>query len=90
VNTVYPAMNFSVGEAQVAIYVANRGEGLPKHEHPYMHITCVTHGACLIKTARRVFTLKAWDLPIELPANEWHEIEAEEDGTTFTNIWISN
>ena len=24
--------------------------------------------------------------PVDLPANEWHEIEALEDGTVFVNI----
>jgi quercetin dioxygenase-like cupin family protein len=83
-------MQFSIGNTMVNIYAANRGEGLPQHEHPYPHITFVTSGACLLKMADRVFTLKGWDQPVELPANKWHEIVAEEDGTIFGNIWTSS
>lgn len=73
--------------ARVNIYHANKGEGLPKHEHGYSHATVCNAGSCLVSLEGRSYTINKNSQPLNLPAKEWHEIEALEDETVFVNIF---
>jgi quercetin dioxygenase-like cupin family protein len=69
------------------VYHANKGEGLPKHEHDYWHLTMCHAGSILVTKEGRQLVLTKDTMPVNLPANEWHEIEALEDGTVFVNVY---
>jgi quercetin dioxygenase-like cupin family protein len=69
------------------IYHANKGEMLPKHSHSFSHATVCHSGKCLIKVSNYEKVLDKNSRPVNLIANEWHEIEALEDGTVFVNIF---
>lgn len=69
------------------IYHANKGEGLPKHEHIYSHLTMCHAGSCVIRKENVEKIITKNSQPINLIANEWHEIEAIEDGTVFVNVF---
>jgi quercetin dioxygenase-like cupin family protein len=71
---------------QFTYYKGNKGYGLPKHEHPYSHLTVVTAGSICIRKENIYKEFKAGDHPINLKEQEWHEIEILENGTTFLNI----
>jgi quercetin dioxygenase-like cupin family protein len=73
--------------ASLRVFHANTGEGLPKHEHTFDHLTMCHAGSCLIRKEGRERVLTKSDNPINLVANEWHEIEALEDGTVFVNVF---
>ena len=73
--------------ARVNIYHANKGEGLPKHEHMYSHATMSHGGSCLVSLEGRSYTINKDSVPLNLLANQWHEIEALEDNTVFVNIF---
>lgn len=73
--------------ARVNIYHANKGEGLPKHEHMYSHATMCHAGSCLVSLEGRSYTINKDSVPLNLLANQWHEIEALEDNTVFVNIF---
>jgi quercetin dioxygenase-like cupin family protein len=84
---VYPVQDFAYDGVAVKVYQANKGEGLPKHEHSYAHaITCLG-GSCIVRKENVERVLKFGSDPLNLVANEWHEIEALEDGTVFVNIF---
>lgn len=69
------------------IYHAGKGEGLSKHEHVYSHLTMCHAGSIKVSNKRRSLVLTKDTQPVNLVANEWHEIEALEDGTVFINMF---
>ena len=84
---IAPKHSFTYASAQVNVYHANKGEGLPSHEHTYTHATVCHNGSCLVSLEGRSYTIDKNSKPLNLPANEWHEIEALEDDTVFVNIF---
>ena len=82
-----PKHTFTYDGAQLNIYHANKGEGLSKHEHNYAHATVCMAGSCYIRKEGKEVLMDKNSNPINLVANEWHEIEAAEDGTVFCNVF---
>jgi quercetin dioxygenase-like cupin family protein len=87
---VAPAHNFTYDGAVLNIYYANKGEGLPKHEHSYSHATFCAAGSCVIRKEDKEVIFTKDTQPANLKANEWHEIEALEDNTVFCNVFSEN
>jgi len=87
VTTITPTHSFTYASAQVNVYHANIGEGLPKHEHVFSHATVCHSGKILVTLENRSYTINKHSQPLNLPANEWHEIKALEDDTVFVNIF---
>ena len=85
--SVMPRHFFIYDGAQVNVYHANKGEGLLKHTHLYSHATMCNAGSCLVSLEGRSYIIDKNSHPLNLPANEWHEIEALEDGTVFVNVF---
>jgi quercetin dioxygenase-like cupin family protein len=69
------------------VYHANKGEGIPRHEHLWSHLTFCHSGSCMIRKEGRQLLMTKDTQPVNLGANEWHEIEAMEDGTVFVNVY---
>lgn len=69
------------------VYHANKGEGLPRHEHTFSHLTACYSGSCVVRKEGKELILTKDSSPVDLAANEWHEIEALEDNTTFVNTF---
>ena len=86
-RAITPAHSFSYESAHMNIYHANKGEGLPKHVHLYSHATFCMSGSCVIRKDGKEVIVDKNTQPINLVANEWHEIEALEDGTVFCNVF---
>lgn len=83
------APKFSVTQdgTTLNVYHASVGEGLPKHEHVYSHLTICHAGSIIVRKEGRELVMTKDTQPVNLVANEWHEIEALEDGTVFVNIF---
>lgn len=77
-------------QTRINIYHANIGEGLPKHEHEYAHLTMCHSGSCVIRKEGKEYIFTKDTKPANLKENEWHEIEALEDGTVFVNVFAEN
>jgi quercetin dioxygenase-like cupin family protein len=90
VVNITPTHVFSYDGAQLNVYHANKGEGLLKHEHTFSHASMCNAGSCLVRLEGRSYTVDKNSQPLNLPANEWHEIEALEDGTVFVNIFAES
>lgn len=73
--------------AQLNVYHANKGEGLPRHQHLYAHLTMCHAGSIIIRKENLEVVRTKNNQPVNLVANEWHEIEALEDGTVFVNVF---
>jgi quercetin dioxygenase-like cupin family protein len=86
-KSVTPTHSFTYSGSRVNVFHANIGEGLPKHSHDYSHVTMCNAGSCLVSLEGRAHTIDKDSKPLNLPANEWHEIEALEDGTVFVNVF---
>lgn len=84
---VAPKHLFTYDGSQVNVYHANIGEGLPRHSHTFSHATICNAGSCLVSLEGRSYTINKDSQPLNLPAVEWHEIEALEDDTVFVNIF---
>ena len=78
---------FTIEGVQTKVYHANKGEGLPKHNHEYAHATICYAGSIKVTKENGEWILNKYSQPVLLKAIEWHEIEALEDGTIFTNIF---
>lgn len=86
-KTTSPRFKVTQDGTTLNVYHANKGEGLPKHEHTFSHLTMCHSGSCVISNERRSLVMTKDTQPVNLVANEWHEIEALEDGTVFVNVF---
>ena len=84
---VGPRHVFTYDGAILNIFHANRGEGLPRHEHNYAHASFCTAGKCVVRKENKQLIMDKTTTPVNLLENEWHEIEALEDGTVFVNVF---
>lgn len=74
--------------AQLNVYHANKGEGLPMHGHEYSHATLCHAGKCKVSLENGKSIVMTKDTqPVNLLAGIQHEIEALEDGTIFVNVF---
>lgn len=69
------------------IYHVDSHEGLPRHEHVYSHVTMCCAGSIVVRKEGLEHTMTKDSQPVNLKPNEWHEIEALEDGTVFVNVF---
>ena len=84
---VAPKHMFTYDGAQLNVYHADKGQGLPSHSHSYAHATVCHNGSCLVSLEGRSYTIDKNSKPLNLPAGEWHEIKALEDETVFVNVF---
>jgi len=87
INQIFPKHQVTYDGAIVNVYHANKGEGLPRHDHIYAHLTICHAGSCVIRKEGIEKIIDKNTQPINLKAAEWHEIEALEDGTVFVNVF---
>jgi quercetin dioxygenase-like cupin family protein len=73
----------------INVYHADAGQGLLRHEHLYSHLTICTAGRCIIRKEGRQLEMTKDTQPVNLVADEWHEIEALEDNTVFINVFAT-
>jgi quercetin dioxygenase-like cupin family protein len=85
-----PRHSVTYNGAVVNVYHANKGEGLPRHEHLYSHLTMCHAGRCVVRKEKGGRIIDKNSVPLNLLAGEWHEIEALEDGTVFVNVFAEN
>jgi quercetin dioxygenase-like cupin family protein len=87
---IHPAHVFKYDGVNFNVFHANKGDGLPAHEHMYAHATFCTSGSCVVRKEGKEVIFTKYTQPANLKANEWHEIEALEDGTVFINVFAEN
>lgn len=81
------AHSFTYDGAVMNIYHADKGQGLPRHSHMYAHATFCAAGSCVVRKDGKKLVMTKATQPVNLVANEWHEIEALENGTVFVNVF---
>ena len=86
-QTIPPKFTVNYDGATLNVYHANKGQGLPRHEHAYAHLTMVHAGSLAARKEGRELVMTKDTQPVNLVANEWHELEALEDGTVFVNVF---
>lgn len=84
---ISPRHSVTYDGAGIYVYHAGRGEGLPRHQHVYSHLTMCHAGLCIVRKEGRELVMTKDTQPVNLVAGEWHEIEALEDGTVFVNVF---
>jgi len=85
-----PRHSFTYDGAQLNVYHANKGEGLPRHEHAYSHVTMCNAGSCVVRVEGKELVMTKNTQPVNLIANKWHEIESLEDNTVFVNVFAED
>lgn len=85
--SVTPYHSFIYNGVVINVYHANKDEGLPRHDHTFPHATFCAAGSCYVRKEGKEVLITKETQPINLKANEWHEIEAAEDGTVFVNVF---
>mgnify|MGYP003340362085 CR=1 FL=1 len=68
---INPTHSFTYDGAQLNVYHANKGEGLPKHEHAYSHLTICHSGSCIVRKEGKEMIFDKETKPINLVENEW-------------------
>lgn len=86
-NAAAPRFVVAQNGTTLNVYHTDKGEGLPRHEHPYSHLTMCHAGRCIIRKEGRELVMTKDTQPVNLIGTEWHEIEALEDGTVFVNVF---
>lgn len=84
-----PISAFTFSGVANNVYQCAQGEGLPKHDHVYPHLTMCVAGQLIVRKEGIERVLRPGDTPLLLKANEWHELEAGEGGATFVNQFES-
>ena len=87
VININPKYSVTYDGAVLNVFHANKGQGLVKHSHAYAHLTMCNAGSCLIRKEGKEYIFTKETQPANLVADEWHEIEALEDGTVFVNVF---
>lgn len=87
---IIPKFAVTQNSTVLNVYHADKGEGLPRHEHPYSHLTMCHSGSCIVRKEGKELVMTKDTQPINLRGNEWHEIEALEDGTVFVNVFAES
>ena len=87
---IEPVHKVAYDGAVINVYHAFKGQGLPAHGHLYSHLTMCHAGSCVIRKEGIEKVIDKNTQPINLKANEWHEIEALEDGTVFVNVFAES
>ena len=81
------AHSFTFDGAMLKVFHANKGQGLPRHDHDYAHAMVCHAGRCAVRKENVYVEMTKESQPVTLKANDWHEIEALEDGTVFCNVF---
>jgi quercetin dioxygenase-like cupin family protein len=84
---IQPNHNFNYDGVRVNVFHANKGEGIPRHQHEYSHATMCCSGSCIVRKENKQLVMTKDTQPVNLLGQEWHEIEALEDNTVFVNIF---
>ena len=84
---VSPRFTVTQDGTTLNVYHVNVGEGLPRHEHAYSHLTMCNAGRLIVRKEGRELIMTKNTQPVNLVAAEWHEIEALEDNTVFVNVF---
>jgi len=87
IHAVMPMHLVTYDGATLNVYHANKGQGLPRHEHAYSHLTMCHAGSCAVHKEGKELIMTKDTQPVNLLADGWHEIEALEDGTVFVNVF---
>ena len=87
ISLIEPKFSITQNDTVLQVYHAKTGEGLPKHEHYYSHLVFCHAGRIIIRKEGRSLEMTAESQPVNLVENEWHEIEALEDGSIFVNTF---
>jgi quercetin dioxygenase-like cupin family protein len=87
IKDITPKFQFTYDGAIINIYHADKGEGLSRHSHLYAHSTFCCSGKMAVRKEGKEVIFDKNTQPANLVANEWHEIEALEDGTVFINTF---
>lgn len=85
--TVAPRFSVTQDGTTLNVYHPNKGEGLPRHDHVYSHLTMCHAGSIIVRKEGKELVMTKDTQPVNLVASEWHEIEALEDGTVFVNVF---
>jgi quercetin dioxygenase-like cupin family protein len=86
IGGILPTQRFSFNKVSFSVYHVNKGEGLSKHIHDFNHLTVCHSGSIVIRKENKEVIADKNSGAFNLPANQWHEIEALQDGTVFVNI----
>jgi hypothetical protein len=81
-----PTYTFLYNKVRFSVYHANIGEGLPRHEHTFAHLTMCVAGQVAIRKENIYREMDKDTTPLILKEKEWHEVEALVDGTVFINV----
>lgn len=88
-KTAFPLFVVTQNGTTLNVYHTKKGEGLPRHGHSYSHLTMCHAGSCIVRKEGRELVMTKDTQPVNLVANEWHEIEALEDDTVFVNVFAN-
>lgn len=86
---INPRFSVLQDNTRMNVFHADKGEGLPRHDHVFSHLTFCHAGSVIVRKENRELVMTKDTQPVNLKAAEWHEVEALEDGTVFVNVFAA-
>lgn len=86
-KVAFIAHTFVYEKTRINIFHADAGDIVPRHKHTSGHALFCAAGSFVIRKDNKELTVNKYTQPINVIANEWHEIEVLEDGTVFCNAF---
>ncbi len=86
-KVLIPKFSITQDKTIINVFHANTGEGLPSHIHNYEHLVFCHAGKLIVRKEGRELMMTKDTQPVNLIANEYHEVEVLEDSTVFVNIF---
>lgn len=83
IKLINPSHSVIFDGTTIHIYYANKGDGLPRHDHRYSHLLACVNGSLVIRKEGIEVVLNKNSKPVNLKEREWHEFEALEDNTVM-------
>lgn len=83
----FPKFSVTYDGVRLHVFHPAKGSGIPRHQHRYAHLVMCHAGSIVVRKEGRELVMNKDTQPVNLVANEWHEIEALEDGTVFVNVF---
>ena len=87
IKLVNPSHSVNYDGTTIHIYYANKGEGLPRHDHKYTHLLACVNGSLVVRKEGIEVIMNKDSTPVNLKELEWHEFEALEDNTVMVTAF---
>jgi hypothetical protein len=86
VINIAPHHSFVYDGAVLNVFHANKGEGLPRHNHNFAHATFCCAGSCYVRKENKEILITKDSQPLNLKEIDWHETSLRKESINECNV----